>query len=402
MQPSPLTTRYFSLLGIVCFVLLFMVACGNAAPTPYVIASSWLAAGFDRTGWPTFGYDATHSGTYPASMQHSEVRGHLAWQQNVGGSIFSAPVLANGVIYIGSTGGNLLALNATTGGIRWKHNVGQFLDDTTAVVVGRVVFVAANRTQVDALDATDGKLLWSVDTQEIIKAAPTYANGLLLVNAGATTLALDARTGNMRWRFHEDTDGWPTQASPTVLNDTVYVAQGTKPILYALALQTGRQRWSYNVRERLIATPIIVGQNVIASTWNGHLFALDTGRGTLKWSYDVNRALPQGMPIDGIAGSPAATKDTIFIGTYNGDVVALNAQNGTLRWAHLLDAPILGVPAIAGDTLYISGGHTMYALLTKNGKANWQLILGDVRNDVALGMRRLYVGTVEGTLYAVE
>jgi len=403
MQSSAQKTRYFVLLSVMCLPMLFLSACGeSAAPPPYVIASSWLAAGLDTTGWPTFGYDATHSGTYPSQAQRSALRGHVAWQHDVGGSIFSAPVLANGVVYVGSTGGNLLALDAATGTVRWKHSIGQFLNDTTPVVVGRVVFVAANRTQVYALDTTNGKLLWSMDAHDIIKAAPTYASGLLLLNAGATTFALDARTGNVRWRFHEAGSGWPTQAAPTVLGDTVYVAQGTKPILYALALANGRQLWSYNASERLIATPVIVGQNVVVSTWNGHLLALNTTTGVLRWSYDVNRALPQGMPTDGIAGSPAATKDTVFIGTYNGNVVALNAQSGQLRWAHLIDAPILGVPAVTSDTLYISGGQKMYALLTKNGAASWHLGLGDVRSDVALGMHQLYVGTVEGSLYAVE
>ncbi len=399
---SSITIRYFVLLSMTCFAILFLPACGDTRPAPYVIASSWLAAGLDERGWPTFGYDATHSGTYPGQTEHATMHGRLAWHYDMGGSIFSAPVLANGVVYAASTGGNLYALDAATGAMRWKYAIGQYLNDSTPVVVGRVVFIAANRTRIEAVDTTNGKQLWSMDTHEIIKAAPTYASGLLLVNAGTTTFALDARTGNVRWHFHEDGNGWLTSAAPTVQGTIVYVAQGTKPILYALNLMTGHQLWMYNAVERLIATPIVVARTVIVSTWNGHLLALEATSGTLTWKYDVNSALPSGMPTDGIAGSPAATSDTVFIGTYNGNVLALNVHTGALRWAHLIDAPVLGVPAILGDTLYISGGQTMYALRTKDGAANWQLGLGDVRSDLALGTQELYAGTVEGSLYAVD
>ncbi len=400
------TKHRITLLGICCIVLFLVQGCGSTVrpQTNVVIATSWLAANLDGNAWPTIGHDAAHTGMYVAQNQKSlpELHGHVVWQQNTGGSVFSAPVLANGTIYIGSTGGDVLALDALTGVVRWRHAIGQFFNDSTPVVVGRVVFVAAESTWILALDATSGKQLWATDTHEVIKAAPTYAGGMVLVNASTTTLALDARTGMVRWRFHEPGAGWPTTAAPAVQGNMVYVVQGTNPVVYALNLVNGHIVWSYRVGERLISTPLVTEQDVIAGTYDGHVIALDKTTGLLQWMYDVNAALPRGMPRDGIAGSPAAANGTIFIGTYDGDILAINAGDGGLLWSRLIDAPVLDVPVVARGTLYVSGGQALYALNVKHGTVGWRLALGDVRNDLALGTGRLYVGTVQGFIYALD
>ncbi len=392
--------------GICCVVLFLLQACGSTPhpQTQYVIANSWLSTGLDGNAWPTIGHDIAHTGVYAAQDQKSlpELHGHVVWQQNTGGSVFSAPVLANGTVYVGSTGGNVLALDAATGAIRWKHAIGQFFNDSTPVVVGRVVFVAAESTWILALDAISGKQLWATDTHEVIKAAPTYAGDMLLVNASTTAFALDARTGVVRWRFHESGAGWPTTAAPAVQGNLVYIVQGTNPVIYALNLSNGHKVWSYTVGERLISTPLVTGQDVIAGTYDGHVIALDETTGLLQWSYDVNSALPRDMSKDGIAGSPAAAGGIIFIGTFDGDILAIDGRNGRLLWSRIIAAPVLDVPVVAGGTLFVSGGQVLYALSVRHGAVGWHLALGDVRNDLALGSNLLYVGTVQGFIYALD
>ncbi|MEO8971341.1 MAG: PQQ-binding-like beta-propeller repeat protein [Ktedonobacteraceae bacterium] len=392
------------LLGICCLFLLFLPANpgGTFASKPvFAIPASWLATGLDTSGWPTFGYNTEHSAAYPSQGPLPPLRGQRVWQQNTGGPVFSSPVLSNGTVYVGSTGGNLLALDAQTGAVRWQHAIGQFLNDSTPVVVGRVVFVGANRTWVYALDASNGHSLWATNLQEIIKAAPTYANGIVLVNSSNSATALDARTGLVRWRFHEIGFGWPTTASPTIQGQVAYVALGDKTIVYAFNLQTGRQIWAYNAGDRLISTPLVVGQQLIIGTWKGKIEAVNAVNGAQLWHYNVNEALLHGMSIDGIASSLAANNDTVFVGTYNGNIVAVDTTTGRLRWAHVISAPVLGTPVIEGNTIYVSGGQTLYALVVSGGKPLWQLALGDVRSEPALSTGRLYVATVQGYIDAV-
>ncbi len=404
---------FIYLLGLCCVATLVFPSCSTSAVPEHhqqataSIAASWLAGGLDANGWPTFGHDAAHSGVSPLSKTPVPLRGHILWQQKVGAAFFSAPVLSNGIIYVASTsGGSLLALSAQTGAVAWKANVGHYLNDVTPVVVGRVVFIAANSTWILALDATNGRQLWKTNLNEVVKSAPTYAGGLVLANASATTYALDARTGMVRWRFHEAGSGWPTSAAPTVQGNLVYVAQGTRPIVYALDLTTGKQVWAYELAAtndvRLISTPVMIGQNVVVGTWDGRLLALNAATGALSWTYNINAALPRGMPADGIAGSAAAANGVVYIGTYDGDVIALDAITGRLQWARLVDAPILGVPVLTRDTLYVSGGQAMYALAIRSGAVRWHLTLGDDRSDPAFVQNRLYAATVQGYVYALD
>lgn len=388
--------------GFWCMVLLLLlVGCGDAPHAPPPIAESWLTPGFDPQGWPTFAHDSAHSGAYPAPGAAAPLRGQVGWQRNTGGGIFSSPILADGILYVGSTSGNLSAMDARTGRIFWQHRVGQYLNDTTPVVVGRVLFVAANRSWVQALDRTNGQQLWAANLGEVIQAPPVYAGGLVLINARTTTFALDAHTGSVTWRFHERGQGWPTQMATAVLGQVVYVAQGTSNIVYALSLPTGHQLWSHDAGDRLISSPLVAGQQVVIGTWNGRVEALDATTGALRWSYNVNQALKPGSPQDGIAGTPATAGDALVIGTYSGNVLALGQGDGQLRWAHAIDAPVLDVPVVAGDTLYVSGGQAVYALSTADGSQRWRLALGEIRGGLALGPDRLYAATVQGYVYAV-
>ena len=390
---------------LVAIVLLAITGCESstaAKPPQPRIDEQWLAPGLDSQGWPTFGHDNTHSGAYPFAATVPSLTGHITWQRAAGGPIFSSPVLAGGDLYVGSTGGSLLAMDSATGRIRWRHPVGQFLDDLTPVVVGRVVFVAANRSQVIALDRTTGQQLWAVDLHDALQAPPTYAEGLLLINTRTITYALDAHNGSTRWRFQEKGSGWPTQTAVTVQGELVYIAQGTTTVVYALALRTGATIWSHDVGDRLISTPLALGQNLVLGTWSGLLVDLDSANGTPRWSYNVNQALAPNSPQDGISGSPAADAGAIFIGTTGGNVIAVDAQSGQRRWAHTISGPVLGTPVVAGATLYISGGQTAYALSTSDGMPHWSLPLGDIRGELALGSGALYAGNVQGTIFAVN
>lgn len=383
-----------------CVLLLVLASCGDAPHSPAPIAADWLTPGFDPQGWPTFGHDSAHSGVYLAQGA-APLRGQVAWQRNAGGGIFSSPILADGILYVGSTSGNLAAMDARTGRVFWQHRVGQYLNDTTPVIVGRVVFVAANRSWVLALDRTNGQQLWAVNLGEVIQAPPAYADGLVLVNARTTTFALDARTGNVKWRFHERGEGWPTQMAPAVFGSMVYITQGTTNTVYALSLSSGHQMWSHDVGDRLISSPLVAGQQVVVGTWNGHVEALDATTGAPHWGYNVNQALKPGSPQDGIAGSPASAGDLLFIGTYSGNVLALGLRDGQLKWTQVIDAAVLDVPAVAGNTLYISGGQAVYALSTTDGTQRWRLAIGEVRSGLALGPGHLYAATVQGYVYAV-
>ena len=95
-----------------------------------------------------------------------------SWQYDTGTTISSSPVVANGVVYVGSD--NTYAFDAGTGALRWQ-----------SPVVGSDYAVA---------------------------------NGVLYVSGGYNFYALDASTGALLWQY-----SGAGSTSPVVTNGTVYV-----------------------------------------------------------------------------------------------------------------------------------------------------------------------------------
>ncbi|HEY7036203.1 MAG TPA: PQQ-binding-like beta-propeller repeat protein, partial [Thermomicrobiales bacterium] len=195
------------------------------------------------------------------------------WRYAAGGAVSSRmPAFADGVVYDGTTDGNLNALNATDGSIVWqfKTDGGRF---TTPTVADGIVFQGNPDAPVQrlyALDAKTGAERWRF-AAGVQAYAAAVGGGLAYVNAGdGAVYALDAATGQLRWRF---ATGAPNLGNgPALVGDTLYVA-GEDGNLYALDASSGELRWQVTVGESAIA-PVITGGMVYFETVNGSLVAL--------------------------------------------------------------------------------------------------------------------------------
>ena len=70
--------------------------------------------------------------------------GASLWSFPTGGFINSSPVVANGVVYIGSDDGNVYALDAKTGTRLWTYRTGSNIYSSPAVANGAVYIGSAN------------------------------------------------------------------------------------------------------------------------------------------------------------------------------------------------------------------------------------------------------------------
>lgn len=93
--------------------------------------------------------------------------GSPAWTFQTGGNAGNALIgtgaaltLANGVLYAGSQGGDLYALDAATGKQRWSVAVSSPIDQPPAVADG-AIFITTEAAQVYAYRASDGVPAWS-------------------------------------------------------------------------------------------------------------------------------------------------------------------------------------------------------------------------------------------------
>ncbi len=238
--------------------------------------------------WPGYMFDPGHSGfngvetiINPTSAPHLQV--HWAFQG--GGRIFSQPVVANGMVYWGSSDGYERATDLN-GGLLWQQNLGQ----TTSICRTKTTTLGVISTATVASLLINGTL-----------------TSVLFVGGGDDHLyALDASTGVILWSTalgapSSNTFIWD---SPVVYNNSVYI--GTASIGDC---------------------PLIPGQ----------LFRLDAAIGTVQNTFNV---VPAGCKGGGIWGSPTIDQsdNSIYFTTGNptnrcatiaGNALALIKLNAT-------------------------------------------------------------------------
>jgi outer membrane protein assembly factor BamB len=283
------------------------------------------------------------------------------------GIIETPPVVANGVVYVGSLNGKVFALDEATGTKIWDYNTGKIQSDSvTLAVVNNVVYAGNNNGTVYAFNATTGSKLWNTTVGgPIWWSTPTVANGIVYVGSEDFKLnALDAATGTKLWEYKT---GGQVESSPTVVNGIVYIGSDDKKI-YALNASTGVKQWDYIVTRYTGGVggvpywwqrPVVENGVVYAVSWiDGTVYAFDAITGTKIWEYSAmgdygsTPTAQSSGNMPGFLSSPAVAKGIVYVGSYNDKVYALDASNGRKLWEYTTGG-YTSTPAIADGFAYV-------------------------------------------------
>ncbi|MDP9016905.1 MAG: PQQ-like beta-propeller repeat protein, partial [Candidatus Eremiobacteraeota bacterium] len=174
----------------------------------------------------------------------------------------------------------------------WKFRTNQ-LNRSTPVVANGMLYVGSNNGNLYALNALTGKLKWTFPTVGELSSSPATDGAVVYFNGGdGNFYAVDALTGARRWRFKAGKtvafpDPYPWdffQSSPVIVGDSVYFGSGDGNV-YALNRLTGALQWRYLTGGRVRSSPAVSHGVVFVGSMDGNLYALDAGRGTLRWKF---------------------------------------------------------------------------------------------------------------------
>lgn len=340
----------------------------------------------------TFHGDAARSGAYPgpALKQLSAVK----WTFKAEGPIVTSPVIASGVVFIGSYSGRLHAIDKATGKEQWNFKSRAPIASSAAVAEGSVYFVSSLGSLV-ALDEATGQPKWVFavehekkfaakslhgylapaqlvpDAWDVFISSPVVSNGRVFFGSGDGGIyAVDARTGLLQWKFGTSD---VVHASPAVVGNTVYVG-GWDSVFYAIDADTGQQKWSFKAGEDAAihnqvgfqSSPAVVDGTVYVGCRDAHVYALDAATGRKKWDYPTSKSW--------VNGTPAVRDGLVYVGTSDSSrFMALDAKTGRLRFNFDAKAYVFSSAALAGDMAYF-GSHNgkLYALDARSGKLAWE------------------------------
>lgn len=351
--------------------------------------------------------------------------GRQLWRHATGGPVAGSPAVVDGTVYVMSYDGKFYALNAKTGVPRWKFTTGgerrfearglhgmqprnQTIADafdiylSSPVVAQGAVYFGSGDGNVYALDAASGTLRWKYPTGNVVHASPAYANGVVFVGSWDSYFyAIDATSGALKWRFHsgEDPDlhnqvGF--QSSPAVVDGVVYTGCRDSN-LYALDAATGHEKWRFGTElSWVITSPAVVDGKVIFGTSDSsryHVVDAATGKG-------VQRS--QGKAY--MFSSPAVAGDTVLIGVLNGTLESRDLATGAVLWSFETEASkrnagwILTADRRFNSALiYRSGWREAPAVAIDR-----QFSVGSIFSSPLVVNGVVYFGSTDGNLYAIE
>jgi outer membrane protein assembly factor BamB len=201
--------------------------------------------------------------------------GTLLWSYDTGPYDIGTPAVADGVVY--SASGRLYALNASTGTLLWSYpinNSGQ--PWSSPVVANGVVYVGSTDGTFYALNASSGSLLWSYSTGGVIFANPAVANGIVCISSqSGDVFGLDANTGSVLWKYSVGPLG---TSSPAVANGVVYVGSPQYNVS-ALNASTGAVLWQYATASVPSAPSVADGAVYVGDEFKLYAFDLAGGDG---------------------------------------------------------------------------------------------------------------------------
>jgi outer membrane protein assembly factor BamB len=242
--------------------------------------------------------------------------------------LLSSPAIANGLVYFGSGDGNVYALDAATGALRWKFKTGNVVHASPAIANG-VVFIGSWDRNMYAIDATSGKQLWKYQTgndtiiynQIGIASSAAVANGVVYFGCrDGHFYAVDAKTGAQKWNV-DNKGGWVI-ASPSVKNGVVYFPTSDGLRFKAVDALTGAVKYSIENKAVSFSSPAIAGNVVYFGTSDGWLHALDIATGASRADFQSDGSKANAAKYTDSTGHmtrlyPDFTLDGMIIGVHN-------------------------------------------------------------------------------------
>lgn len=317
--------------------------------------------------------------------------------------IAASPVVANGIIYIGSLSGTMYALDASAGTLKWQHSLSGQIWSTAAVVQG-VVYIGSTDDNVYALDAATGNPSWPqpFHTNGSVESSPAVVNGVVYISSfDDNVYALDAATGKSIWPQPFATHGH-LYSSPAVVGGIVYIGSFDGDV-YAIDATTGQQKWFYPAGQSIYSSPAIVhGIVYVGGAFNattGDVFALNALTGQRIWQ----------RPTGGeVFSSPAVAYGTVYISSYHGvsspsTVYAFNALTGTQQWAMTEGSYTwTTAPTVANGVVYMASRDAhLYALDARSGSLLHTFsVFNGIYGSAVLANGMLYMGVSSHYLYA--
>lgn len=329
--------------------------------------------------WPQAGGYPNHA-MQNLALNPGELK--KAWSADIGDGgdeklpLTAQPVVFDGKVYTLDAGSNVRAFSLQDGKELWKNFVRPKTEDEQVIGGGlaysaNMLYVTNGYNEAIALNPQNGGILWRVKLTSPSRAAPTIMDGrVFIMTLDNKVVALDAKDGKELWSYQglSETAGLVGAASPAASSEVVVPAFSSGEIM-ALRVQNGSVAWSDNLSPAvrvgglstlpdIQALPILDKGMVIALSFGGRMAAIDERTGQRVWQRDVSGA-----------DTPWVAGNHLFLISSANELIALGRDTGAIRWVKPLASYVKtdeagtamdwNGPVFAGGRLIVTGPEGM-------------------------------------------
>ena len=344
-----------------------------------------------------------------------------AWDVSVGngiGNFYSNlhPAYADSVVYAADRRGTVKALNADDGKEVWSVDLAEkdgWLSRKPALLSGGLtvsgghVYVGSEKAKVYSLDAGDGSITWQTAMAGEVLSRPVVSDGLVLVHTSNGQLqALNEADGAIKWTVNLDMPALSLrgESAPAVAYGAAIVG-GDNGRVSAVLMQQGQLIWQQRISQAtgnteidrlsdVDTTPVIANGVVYALAYNGNLTALDLRSGQILWKRELGSV--NDFIVDG---------NRIYMVDQNDRLLALTTDGGVTLWTQSdLLHRLLTAPALYNGNLVVgdSEGY-MHWINTEDGRfvAQQKVDSSGFLTEPVVADGKLLIQAKDGTLYAI-
>jgi len=347
------------LIGFFIFLLPSLVSCAHKFK---LNQSRFLHSG----GWESFRGNDRNTGYVPEPI---DTPNKLLWSFETKKPLKSSPVIAQGVLFIGSLDKKLLFVDALSGEDLGRRKISTSISSSAC--------------------AGDSILYFAQDKGD------------------ETFFALNLLTGDLLWKEKLG----DISSSPQIYQDQIFIGSNSG-LFWAFNRFTGEKTWEFKTEDAIVSTPACDGKLLFLGSADDHLYALDKENGELRWKFQAegsiysSPAVKVENPANGMNRMVHTNggDDKVFFGSVDGHLYALKIKDGSFIWKFKTDREIYSSPAVADSLVYIgSNDYFMYAVDQKTGELRWKFETGGIihSSPIAVG-DKLFFGSYDGNFYVLD
>ncbi len=339
--------------------------------------------------WPVFRGNPQATGVAAGGLPEKLER--LWTFSTTKGGFESTAAIVDGVVYIGSTDGNLYALDLATGHERWRFLTQLGFTASAAVCDGRV-YIGDSDGTFYCVDAATGRKLWDYQTDGEIDSSANFHAGHVLFGSQDTILyCLDAVSGKLVWKYQNPDQ---IRCFPSLADDRAFVA-GCDGRLHIIDLKNGAAVGEVKIDAPTGSSPAVMEGTAFVGTEGHTFFAIDLRHRKILWRKESPKASAA------FRSSAAVAPAAVIVGSRDRQLHAFNPKTGEPLWSFATRGHIDSSPVVVGNRVFVgSGDGRVYAIDVKTGAKLWQFETGGgVVASPAVANGRLVIGNDSGQLY---